>query len=95
MDNKVELENNKKKIQKYLTRKEFWSHNYLKYNLLKRKIGYIIKNENNYELRKLILYLVDEGIFIKKKTKVRSYLYKFPNPNRIVVTSLPITITFD
>ena len=50
MDNKHELENNKKKIQKYLTRKEFWSHNYLKYNLLKRKISYIIKNENKYDI---------------------------------------------
>tara|TARA_R110001632_G_scaffold72816_4_gene168032 strand:- start:1619 stop:1906 length:288 start_codon:yes stop_codon:yes gene_type:complete len=95
MDSKTDLEKQKKKIVKYLTRKEFWSHGYLKYNLLKRKIGFITKTENNYELRKLILYLVDEDIFIKKKTKVRSYLYQFPNPNRIIMTQTPILISFD
>ena len=95
MESKAVLEKQKKKIVKYLTRKEFWSHGYLKYNLLKRKIGFITKTENNYELRKLILYLVDENIFIKKKTKVRSYLYQFPNPNRIIVTTTPILISFN
>jgi len=95
MESKTDMECYKKKIEKYLTRKEFWTHNYLKYNLLKRKIGFIIKSANNYELRKLILYLVDEGVFIKKKTKVRSYLYKFPNPNRIEIKQTSILITFD
>ena len=95
INTKIELEKAKKKIVKYLTRKEYWTHDYLRYSIFKKKISYIIKLKNNYDLRKLFLYLVDDGVFIKRKNKVRSYLYKFPNPHRINIEKQFILVSFD
>ena len=95
MEIKLDLLFYKDKVVKYLTRKEIWSHGFLRYNLFKKMIKHITKLNNNYELRVLFLYLVSEGVFLKKKTNVRSYLYYFVNPNSPKITPRNITITFD
>ena len=68
---------------------------FLRYNLFKKMIKHISKLNNNYELRVLFLYLVSEGIFIKKKTNVRSYLYYYVNPTTPKIIPKNTTITFD
>ena len=95
MELKLDLEGHKEKVIKYMSRKEIWSHGFIRYNILKKMIAFITKIKNNYELRKLFLYLVDENIFIKQKTNVRSYLYKFTNPNEPKIENKIITITFN
>ena len=78
-----------------MKRKEIWTHGYIRYNILKKMIKFITKLKNNYEIRKVFLYLVEEGIFLKQKTKVKSYLYKFKNDNEITVNDKAITISFN
>jgi len=67
MEVKINLVTNKSKVVKYLTRKEAWSYGFIRYNQLKKMISHITKINSNYEIRRLFLYLVEEGIFIKKK----------------------------
>ena len=93
--NETKLKNYKEKVIAYMKRKEIWTHGYIRYSLFKKMIQHITKINNNYELRKLFLYLVDEGVFLKKKTKVRSYIYKFANPNIPKIKSKIITISFN
>tara|TARA_R110000822_G_scaffold213446_1_gene348682 strand:+ start:115 stop:402 length:288 start_codon:yes stop_codon:yes gene_type:complete len=95
MEVKINLLTNKSKVIKYLTRKEVWVHGFLRYNQLKKMISHITKINSNYELRRLFLYLVEEGVFIKKKNSVRSYMYMFKNPNSPRVENKTIVITFD
>mgnify|MGYP003677407450 FL=1 len=85
----------KEKILKYFNRKEVWSYEFIRYNIFKKIISHITKISNNYDLRKIFLYLLDQDLFLKKKTKVRSYLYKFKNPNKPKITTKSTTITFD
>ena len=95
MELKLILPKQKEKVVKYLTRKEAWNYGFLRYNLFKKMIRHIIKSNNNYEIRRLFLYLVDEDIFIKQKTNVRSYMYLFKNPKASRVENKTITISFD
>jgi hypothetical protein len=95
MELKLNLEALKEKVVKYMTRKQIWTHGYIRYNILKKMISFITKLKNNYEIRKLFIYLVEQKVFLKQKTKVRSYLYKFYNPNEPIVESKTITLTFD
>ena len=95
MELKLDLEFYKEKVVKYLNRKMVWTHGFLRYNLFKKMIKHITKLNNNYELRVLFLYLVEEGVFLKKKTNVRSYLYYFVNPSTPKITPRNTTITFD
>ena len=95
MELKLDLEFYKEKVVKYLNRKQVWSHGFLRYNLFKKMIKHITKLNNNYELRVLFLYLVAEGIFLKKKTNVRSYLYYYVNPTTPKIIPKNTTITFD
>lgn len=85
----------KVKVVAYMERKELWSHNYIRYNLFKKMISHITKITNNYELRQIFLFLVSEGVFLKRKTEVRSYIYKFVNPSTPKIQPRQITITFD
>ena len=95
MELKLILPKQKQKVVKYLTRKEAWNYGFLRYNLFKKMIRHIIKSNNNYEIRRLFLYLVNENVFIKQKTTVRSYMYMFKNPNAPRVENKIITITFE
>ncbi len=95
MELKLDLQAHKEKVVKYMTRTQIWSHGFIRYNILKKMIAFITKLKNNYEIRKLFIYLVDQRVFLKQKTTVRSYLYKFYNPNEPQVESKTITITFD
>ena len=95
MELKLDLEGLTEKVIKYMTRKCIWSHGFIRYNILKKMIKFITKLNNNYELRKLFLFMVDNEVFLKKKTNVRSYLYKFKNPNQPEVINKTITITFN
>ena len=95
MELKLDLQSHKEKVVKYMKRKEIWSHGYIRYNILKKMIRFITKLTNNYEIRKVFLYLLDEGVFLKQKTKVKSYLYKFKNDNEIIVKDKKITISFN
>ena len=56
MEIKLDLEGLTEKVVKYMTRKAIWSHGFIRYNILKKMIGFICKLENNYEIRKLFLY---------------------------------------
>ena len=95
MELKLDLEAHKEKVVKYMTRKQIWTHGYIRYNILKKMIAFITKLKNNYEIRKLFLYLVENNVFLKQKTKVRSYLYKFYNPNEPIIKNKKIIINFD
>jgi len=95
MELKLILPKQKNHVVKYLMRKEAWKYGFLRYNLFKKMIKHIIKINNNYEIRRLFLYLVEEDIFIKKKTNVRSYMYMFKNPNSPRVINKTITISFE
>ena len=95
MELKLDLESHKDKVIKYMVRKEIWSHGFIRYNILKKMIKFITKINNNYELRKLFLYMLDKEVFLKRKTNVRSYLYKFKNPNLPEVVQKTITINFN
>lgn len=93
--NKEKFKKYKIKIVAYMTRKEIWSHDYIRYNLFKKMISHITKLNNNYELRQIFLFLVSEGVFLKRKNQVRSYLYKFVNPSIPKIQPRQITISFD
>ncbi len=95
MELKLDLESHKDKVIKYMVRKEIWSHGFIRYNILKKMIKFITKINNNYELRKLFLYMLEKEIFLKRKTNVRSYLYKFKNPNIPEIVQKTITINFN
>lgn len=95
MEVKINLVTNKSKVVKYLTRKEAWCYGFIRYNQLKKMISHITKINSNYEIRRLFLYLVEEGIFIKKKNSVRSYMYQFKNPNTPRIVNKSIILTFD
>ncbi len=95
MELKLDLESHKDKVIKYMIRKEIWSHGFIRYNILKKMIKFITKINNNYELRKLFLYMLEKEIFLKRKTNVRSYLYKFKNPNIPEILQKTITINFN
>ena len=57
----------KEKILKYFNRKEVWSYEFIRYNIFKKIISHITKISNNYDLRKIFLYLLDQDLFLKKK----------------------------
>jgi len=80
MEVKINLVTNKSKVVKYLTRKEAWSYGFIRYNQLKKMISHITKINSNYEIRRLFLYLVEEGIFIKKKNSVFLEVIKAVKP---------------
>ena len=95
MELKLDLESHKEKVIKYMIRKEIWTHGFIRYNILKKMIKFITKINNNYELRKLFLYMLEKEVFLKRKTNVRSYLYKFKNPNLPEIVTKTITINFN
>ena len=95
MELKLDLQLLTEKVKAYMNRKEVWSHGFIRYNILKKMIKFITKLNNNYELRKLFLYMVENDVFLKRKTNVRSYLYKFKNPNLPEVINKTITINFN
>ena len=86
---KIDMEAEKEKIVKYLFKKESWKYGYIRYSIFKRAIKHVTKIKSPYLLRKLFMYLIDEG------TLVRSYLYKFGNPHEPRIIKTIHTITFD
>ena len=95
MELKLDLKGLTEKVFNYMTRKQIWTHGFIRYNILKKMIKFITKINNNYELRKLFLFMVENEVFLKRKTNVRSYLYKFKNPNLPEVINKTITINFN
>ena len=92
---KINLEEEKDKIVKYLTKKESWRYGYIRYSIFKRALKHVCGIKSPYLLRKLFMFLIDEGIFLRQKTLVRSYLYKFANPHEPRIIKTTHTITFD
>ena len=92
---KINIQREADKISLYLTKKEAWKYGYIRYSQFKNIIIHITKIKSTYLLRKLFLYLVDTGIFIKRKNLVRSYLYKFDNKNEPKIIKRTVTIDFE
>ena len=92
---KIDMEAEKIKIVKYLFKKESWKYGYIRYSIFKRAIKHVTKIKSPYLLRKLFMFLIDEGVFLRQKTLVRSYLYKFGNPHEPRIIKTIHTITFD
>ena len=90
------LDSYSKKVIRYLKSKDLDSFGYIKYSYFKRLITHVTSNPNNYELRKIFLYLVEKDYIIKKKNDgVNSYLYKFNNKYRKIENNHAVTIYFD
>tara|TARA_R110002167_G_scaffold215030_1_gene419747 strand:- start:462 stop:743 length:282 start_codon:yes stop_codon:yes gene_type:complete len=83
-----------KKVVEYLTKKQAWEHGYIRYSNYRKMIAYVCGYNKVYFIRKIFLYMVEEELFIRKKTDKRSYLYKFKNPNEMTKINKTITITF-
>lgn len=77
----IDIEGNAEKAYDYLISKKYWTNGFLKYNVFKRSISFALKIQSEYKLRKIFIYLVENDFIEKKKNKLRSYNYKFINPN--------------
>lgn len=96
MDNKINTKQLSANIIKYFNKKEAWDYEFQRYSVIKKSIIYVTKLKKIYLIRKLFLLLVEEGYFIKKQNNnVRSYLYKFKNPNNPKIEAKKITINFN
>tara|TARA_R110000787_G_scaffold131455_2_gene243414 strand:- start:422 stop:706 length:285 start_codon:yes stop_codon:yes gene_type:complete len=92
----MKLDSESKKVIHYLKLKDLNSFGYIKYSYFKRLITHVTNNPNNYELRKIFLYLLDSNYIIKKKNEgVNSYLYKFNNKYRVIDNNSAVTVYFD
>tara|TARA_R100000935_G_C2716462_1_gene116199 strand:- start:233 stop:517 length:285 start_codon:yes stop_codon:yes gene_type:complete len=90
------LDKESKKVISYLKSKDLDSFGFIKYSYFKRLITFVTSNPNNYELRKIFLYLLEKDYIIKKKNDgVNSYLYKFNNKYRKIDDNSAVTIYFD
>ena len=70
----IEVETNK--VVKYIRSRNTITFGFIKYYYFKRLIFHITQNNNNYELRKVFLNLVDNDYIIRKKNNlINSYLY--------------------
>lgn len=58
-----------RRVIKYLKSKDLNSFGFIKYSYFKRLISHITNTNNNYELRKIFLHLVDTKYIIKKKKR--------------------------
>ena len=96
MDNKIDLPKLQTEIIAYLNKKKAYEFGYIKYSQIKKTIMFITTIKKSYIIRKIFLSLVEQDIFIKKQNKnVRSYLYKFRNPNEARTEKKNIIITFE
>tara|TARA_R110002126_G_scaffold28593_1_gene95380 strand:+ start:934 stop:1224 length:291 start_codon:yes stop_codon:yes gene_type:complete len=96
MDNKLNIDKINSDIINYFTKKRAWEYEFIRYATIKKSISYITKIKKVYLIRKIFLSLVDDGTFLKKQNiGVRSYLYKFKNPNEARLEKKNITIVFE
>tara|TARA_R110001592_G_scaffold224784_1_gene480500 strand:+ start:509 stop:787 length:279 start_codon:yes stop_codon:yes gene_type:complete len=85
-----------RQIVDYMYTKDASTFGYIKYSNFKRLISYVLNNHNNYELRKIFLYLIQEDYIIKQKNnKINSYLYRFNFIEREKTIDEPTIIYFD
>ena len=49
MELKLDLKGLTEKVFNYMTRKQIWTHGFIRYNILKKMIKFITKINNNYE----------------------------------------------
>ena len=96
MDNsKIDIIKTNNDIINYFIKKRAWDYGYIRYSIIKKSIVYVTKIKKIYLIRKIFLALVDNGTFLKKQNLgVKSYLYKFKNPNEAKLEKKKITITF-
>tara|TARA_R110002126_G_scaffold206036_1_gene353319 strand:+ start:260 stop:553 length:294 start_codon:yes stop_codon:yes gene_type:complete len=93
---KLNIDRETDKLIAYYTKKKAWEYNFIKYSIIKQSIKHVTGISKVYLIRKIFLYLIDNGIFIKKQNKlVKSYLYKFKNPNNLQKEQKQIIITFE
>ena len=83
----IDIEGNAERAYDYLISKKYWTNGFLKYNVFKRSISYALNMDSEYKLRKIFIFLVDCGFIEKKKNKLRSYNYRFVNPNNNNITN--------
>ena len=84
------------KIVDFMYTKDRSTFGFIKYSNFKRLISYVLNNTNNYELRKIFLYLIQENYIIKQKNnKINSYLYKFNFIERKQTNDKSIMVYFD
>ena len=92
---KLNIDRETDKIIEYYTKKKAWDYGYIKYSIVKQSIKHVTGINKIYLIRKIFLYMIEQGIFIKKQNKlVKSYLYKFKNPNNLKKEQKIITINF-
>tara|TARA_R110002110_G_scaffold24587_1_gene91843 strand:+ start:57 stop:350 length:294 start_codon:yes stop_codon:yes gene_type:complete len=92
---KLNIDRETDKIIEYYTKKKAWDYGYIKYSIVKQSIKHVTGINKIYLIRKIFLYMIEQGIFIKKQNKlVKSYLYKFKNPNNLKTEQKIITINF-
>tara|TARA_R110000744_G_scaffold186307_2_gene305668 strand:- start:64 stop:357 length:294 start_codon:yes stop_codon:yes gene_type:complete len=93
---KLNIDRETDKIIEYYTKKKAWDYGYIKYSIVKQSIKHVTGISKIYLIRKIFLYMIEQGIFIKKQNKlVKSYLYKFKNPNNLKTEQKIITINFE
>tara|TARA_R110000803_G_scaffold170818_1_gene233750 strand:- start:210 stop:503 length:294 start_codon:yes stop_codon:yes gene_type:complete len=92
---KLNIDRETDKLIEYYTKKKAWDYGYIKYSIVKQSIKHVTGISKIYLIRKIFLYMIEQGIFIKKQNKlVKSYLYKFKNPNNLKKEQKIITINF-
>ena len=93
---KLNIDRETDKLIEYYTKKKAWDYGYIKYSIVKQSIKHVTGISKIYLIRKIFLYMIEQGIFIKKQNKlVKSYLYKFKNPNNLKKEQKIITINFE
>tara|TARA_R110000851_G_scaffold283980_1_gene437553 strand:+ start:505 stop:798 length:294 start_codon:yes stop_codon:yes gene_type:complete len=93
---KLNIDRETDKLIEYYTKKKAWDYGYIKYSIVKQSIKHVTGINKIYLIRKIFLYMIEQGIFIKKQNKlVKSYLYKFKNPNNLKTEQKIITINFE
>ena len=93
---KLNIDRETDKLIEYYTKKKAWDYGYIKYSIVKQSIKHVTGISKIYLIRKIFLYMIEQGIFIKKQNKlVKSYLYKFKNPNNLKTEQKIITINFE
>ena len=91
---KQNLNKDSDKVIEYLNKKSIWNSGFIRYSIFRKIISYVCNIKTTYLIRKIFLHLIEQQLFIKKKTTKRSYLYKYKNPNEMNKINKTITITF-
>tara|TARA_R100000935_G_C2751902_1_gene130055 strand:+ start:57 stop:350 length:294 start_codon:yes stop_codon:yes gene_type:complete len=92
--NLVDVESLSVIAEEYLNNREYWRHDYVKYNNFKKTIGVILKTNSEYTLRKVFVDLCERNIIVKKRNIKKSYLYHFKNKNECKKEYTKTTIIF-